>query len=348
MSIIEVKNISKEFKIQIRENGIIGQIKSLFCRKYEIKKAVKNISFRIDEGEIVGYIGPNGAGKSTTIKMLVGIVQPTEGEVLINGINPYENRKDNAKNMGVVFGQRSQLWWDIPLKESIMLMKYMYNVPDDEFDENLKFYTDVLELNEFINIPVRQLSLGQRMRAEICVALLHNPKLLYLDEPTIGLDVVVKEKIRNAIKKINKEKKVTVILTTHDMSDIEKLCDRVMVVDSGHVIYDGKIGKLISQYGNEEKMSISIGKDSKLLRSKLKELDIEVVDYNDGIYNIIYDSNSINSAQIINWFVKNDCDIKNFTIEKMGIEEVIRKVYLADAKVSFLEGINNEVIFDAN
>lgn len=332
MSIIEVKNISKEFKIQKREEGIKGQIKSLFCRKYEIKKAVNDISFKINEGEIVGYIGPNGAGKSTTIKMLVGILQPTDGEVLINGISPYDNRKENAKNMGVVFGQRTQLWWDIPLKDSIALMKYMYNVPEEEFNKNYEFYSEVLELNEFINTPVRQLSLGQRMRAEICVALLHNPKLLYLDEPTIGLDVVVKDKIRNAIKKINKEKKVTVILTTHDMSDIEKLCDRVMVVDTGRVIYDGELKELASKYGSEEKMSINVGQSKELSRGKLLELGVELINYNNGIYNIKYDSNSINSAQIIKWFVKNGYDITNFTIEEMGIEEVIRKVYLADAK----------------
>ena len=241
MAIIEVKELSKVFKIKKREPGFVGALKGLFSNVYEEKKAVDNISFNIDEGEIVGYIGPNGAGKSTTIKILVGILTPTFGQVEVKGIIPYNNRQENARNIGVVFGQRTQLWWDIPVSETLDLLRHMYKVPLDVYKKNLELFTDILGIDKFIHTPVRQLSLGQRMRADICAALLHNPPIVYLDEPTIGLDVVVKENIRTFIKEINRQRKTTVLLTTHDVSDIEKLCSRVMVIDKGQIMYDGSL-----------------------------------------------------------------------------------------------------------
>ena len=211
-----------------------------------------NIDVRIQEGEIVGFIDPNGAGKSTTIKMLTGILQPDRGSVTVNGIVPGENRVQNALNIGVVFGQRSQLWWDIPVKDTLHLMKHMYHIPDRVYEENLVLYSEILGLKEFMNQPVRQLSLGQRMRADIACAILHGPKVLYLDEPTIGLDIFVKESVRKFVKEINEQKKTTVLLTTHDMTDIEKLCSRVMVIDKGTIIYEGSLENLKEKYGYHE------------------------------------------------------------------------------------------------
>lgn len=236
---ITVENLTKEFKSYKKNPGFKGTVKGLFSREVVIKKAVDNISFHIDKGEIVGYIGSNGAGKSTTIKMMTGILVPTAGRCVVNGIIPYENRMENAQQIGVVFGQRTQLWWDLPLTETFTILKEIYNVSDQDFKERMAFLDQVLNLSEFINNTVRTLSLGQRMRADLGAALLHNPKVLYLDEPTIGLDVVVKENIRLAIKEINREFKTTVVLTTHDLGDIEELCNRIIIIDAGKKIYDG-------------------------------------------------------------------------------------------------------------
>jgi ABC-2 type transport system ATP-binding protein len=260
--VIEVKNLTKEFKINKKYPGFKGAIKSFFSSEYTIKKAVDDISFTINDGEIVGYIGANGAGKSTTIKMMTGILTPTSGEVLVNGIIPYKDRKKNAYNIGVVFGQRTQLWWDLPLSESFTLLKEIYEVDDQSYNERMEFLSSVLDLNDFMLSPVRTLSLGQRMRADIAAALINNPKIIYLDEPTIGLDVVVKEKVRQAIKEIKKQYGTTVILTTHDLSDIEELCDRIIIIDKGKKIYDGGIKDIKDKYGYMTTAEISV-KDNK-------------------------------------------------------------------------------------
>ena len=205
----------------------------LFHREYIVKHAVKNISFEIEQGEVVGYIGPNGAGKSTTIKMLSGILIPSSGTVSVGGMIPYENRKENAKRIGVVFGQRSQLYWDLPISDTFDLYENLYDVPKKVFSENCEYYTELFDMKDFINQPVRQLSLGQKMKANIALALLHNPDVLYLDEPTIGLDVTSKRVLREAKQIINKERGTTVILTTHDMDDIEAVCKRLIMIDKG-------------------------------------------------------------------------------------------------------------------
>ena len=220
---IEVKHIYKDFVSPKKYPGLKGAIKGLFSNEKVVKRAVEDISFNIEKGEIVGYIGSNGAGKSTTIKMMTGILNPTKGECLVNGLNPSKNRRKNAKNIGVVFGQRTQLWWDLPLSESFTILKEIYNVSDEDYEKRMEFLNKVLELQDFFDKPVRTLSLGQRMRADLGAALLHNPKVLYLDEPTIGLDLIVKDNIRNAIKEINEKYQTTVILTTHDIEDIEEL-----------------------------------------------------------------------------------------------------------------------------
>lgn len=255
---IELKHVSKEFVSQKKYPGFKGAIKGLFSNEKVSKLAVDDISFSIQKGEIVGYIGSNGAGKSTTIKMMTGILNPTAGECLVDGINPSKNRKENAQNIGVVFGQRTQLWWDLPLSESFTILKEIYDVSDADYKERMEFLNRVLELDAFFDKPVRTLSLGQRMRADLGAALLHNPKVLYLDEPTIGLDLVVKDNIRQAIKEINEKYQTTVILTTHDIGDIEELCNRIIIIDEGKKIYDGSLEDLKDTYGKRRKVTMEV------------------------------------------------------------------------------------------
>ena len=230
-NLIELNNVRKEFVTAKHYPGFKGAVKGLFSKETVTKTAVDDISFAIQEGEMVGYIGSNGAGKSTTIKMMSGILTPTSGTCVVNGLEPYRERKRNAKNIGVVFGQRTQLWWDLPLGETYTVLKEIYEVRKEDFEERMGFLNEVLNLQEFIHSTVRTLSLGQRMRADLAAALLHNPKVLYLDEPTIGLDVVVKDRIRQAIREINQKYNTTVILTTHDLNDIEELCQRIIIIE---------------------------------------------------------------------------------------------------------------------
>lgn len=325
MSLIKVENLIKEFKQQKREKGFRGLMNSLFNREYIIKTAVDNISFNVDKGEIVGYIGPNGAGKSTTIKLLVGILVPTSGRVIVNGLEPYKKRKENAKNIGVVFGQRTQLWWDIPVSESLNLMKYMYRIPERKFKINLDLFSEILEIHKFINLPVRQLSLGQRMRADLCAALLHSPDIIYLDEPTIGLDVVVKKAIREFIKEINKTLGTTVILTTHDMADIEKLCSRVIVIDHGNIIYDDNLDYLRNKFGNEEILSVEFDEiiDNNDL---LSQEGINEVNYNENKLIIKYDKKLINSSKVLGHLMS-EHTVKDFVVQETEIDEIIRRMY---------------------
>ena len=248
MSFIEVKNLCKDYRIVQTEKGVAGAVKSLFHREYQVKKAGRDVSFSIERGEVVGYIGPNGAGKSTTIKMLSGILMPTSGTVTVGGIVPYKDRKENAKHIGVVFGQRSQLYWDLPISDTFDLYESLYDTPKDVFRKNCAFYTELLGMETFINQPVRQLSLGQKMKANVAIALLHDPDVLYLDEPTIGLDVMSKKILRDAVRTINREKGTTVILTTHDMDDIEAVCSRLILIDRGTKLFDGSLERFKADY----------------------------------------------------------------------------------------------------
>ncbi|MBR2391031.1 MAG: ATP-binding cassette domain-containing protein [Clostridia bacterium] len=245
---IRLENISKTYKVYSREKGLWNSFKSVFRRKYKIIEALKDVSFTINEGEIVGYIGPNGAGKSTTIKIMTGIISPTSGNCLINGFNPSKDRQKYVRTIGAVFGQRSNLAWDVPVIDSFELLKDIYRVSDEEYEKNLKNLTQKLDLDGLLTRPLRSLSLGQRMRCEIAGALLHSPKILFLDEPTIGLDSISKIKVREFIKEMNKETKLTVILTTHDMNDIDALTNRIILIGKGQKLYDGSFEKIKEEY----------------------------------------------------------------------------------------------------
>ncbi|MEN8077743.1 ATP-binding cassette domain-containing protein [Clostridioides difficile] len=327
---IRVENLSKEFKINKKYPGFKGAIKSFFSTEYTTKRAVDDISFVINEGEIVGYIGANGAGKSTTIKMMTGILTPTSGTVTVGGLIPYENREKNAKNIGVVFGQKTQLWWDLPISETFSLLKDIYDVSDNDFEERMKFLKDVLGLEEFFLNPVRTLSLGQRMRADLAAALIHNPKVIYLDEPTIGLDVVVKESVRKAIKDINERYGTTIILTTHDLNDIEELCSRIIIIDKGKKIYDGEIEGVKEKYGYLTTVEIQVKEEIKLDEfnefKDMNEDDEFNLEYKDNKLSITFNKNKISSADIIARTIKR-LNVIDFTIKETSIEDIVKKMY---------------------
>lgn len=321
MSFIEVNNISKTFKVQKRSSGLKNAIKAFFKREYKYVNAVQNVSFKVKKGEIVGYIGPNGAGKSTTIKMLSGILTPTSGKIKVDGFIPYEQREKYVRNIGVVFGQRSQLWWDIPAMDSFELLKDIYDIPDEVYEENKNSLIRKLNLEEIVNVPVRQLSLGQRMRCEIAASLLHSPKILFLDEPTIGLDATSKKIVRDFIKKLNNEKKITVILTTHDMSDIEALAKRIILIGKGKVLYDGSLKKLKNLYDNNKYITIST-KDK--IDIKHKGI-ISKEKFHDG-YKFIIDSKIINISDFLSK-VSKSAEINDVEIENENIDNIIVKLY---------------------
>jgi ABC-2 type transport system ATP-binding protein len=258
---IEVKDVSKCYRQYRRFPGIIGAFRSLVTRQYTELTAVDQISFSINKGEAVGYLGPNGAGKSTMIKMLTGILVPSLGEVRVLGNVPHLTRQQNAFHLGVVFGQRSQLWWDLPVMDSFQLHKAIYKLSDQHYRHNLDFCVELLGLQNFLQQPVRQLSLGQRMRVEMAMAILHDPEILFLDEPTIGLDVMAKDQIRQFLRSVNKEKQVTLFLTTHDLKDIEEICPRMIIVNKGHLVYDGGVEQLRARVGNQRKIRIDFRTD---------------------------------------------------------------------------------------
>ena len=258
MPIISAQNLVKDFIRPRRHAGSFGAIRTLLTRETVTTHAVNDVSLSIDEGEIVGYLGPNGAGKSTTIKMLSGILVPTSGQVEVCGIVPWEHRTRNAMNIGVVFGQRSQLWWDLPLDESLALIGKMYRMDADKYSRNREMLVELLEMQSFLNTPVRQLSLGQRMRGDLAAAVLYEPPVLFLDEPTVGLDVVAKERIRSFIEQINAERRTTVLLTTHDLGDVERLCNRLVIIDHGRVLFDGATETLKRRYAPHRMIDIVV------------------------------------------------------------------------------------------
>ncbi len=330
--IIEVENLKKTYKINKKEEGVKGAIKNLFHPKYEYKEAVKGISFNIKKGELVGYIGANGAGKSTTIKMLTGILTPSEGEIVVNGISPQKERVKNNLNIGVVFGQKSQLWWDIPVIESLKIIKEMYHTSDMDFKYNLDRFNEILDLKELLHIPVRQLSLGQKMRCEIGAAFIHNPAIAYLDEPTIGLDVMVKDKIRTFIKEVNKEKNTTVILTTHDLQDIEEICNRIIVVDHGIIIHDGTLEAFKMQYGKKREIRFSMNRlDENLYTLLKKQKDFQVIDKGDDFLLVEFERNHHSAAHIIK-IVTNYCEVTDLTVTEPSIEGIVKDLYRSEKK----------------
>ena len=325
MKIISVKNLSRTFKKPIRDEGLKGMIKALFSRKYEEVKAVDDISFEIEQGEIVGYIGANGAGKSTTIKMMCGILHPTSGTVTVNGMGFEKDRQKINKEMGVVFGQKTQLWWDIPLIETFKILKSIYEVPDDEYNERFEYLCELLDMKPFLTQTVRSLSLGQRMRADFAAALIHSPKIVYLDEPTIGLDVLVKDNIRSAIKELNKKYNITVILTTHDMKDIEELCNRIIIIDKGKILYDGSLANIKYRFGNTKTIYIpsNIVIDEAELISKFNGISIEKKEENTAIK---FSLNEMDLDEVLVYLI-NQYHIKDFKIEDISIEDITKQLY---------------------
>ncbi len=261
MPLIETRDLVKEFRVFRHRRGALGAIRNLFSREYRVVRAVDGVSLAIAAGELVGYLGPNGAGKSTTIKMLTGILLPTSGTVSVAGRVPLQERTAHAREIGVVFGQRTNLWWDLPVIESLDLLRHVYRVPEERYEANLATFRDLLELDEFLDTPVRSLSLGQRMRADLAGALLHDPRIVFLDEPTIGLDVVAKERIRGFIRQMNAERGVTVILTTHDLGDVERLCRRVLMIDHGRLLFDGAPQDLVARFGGQRELVVDFAED---------------------------------------------------------------------------------------
>lgn len=328
---IYAEHLKKEFKKVIKEPGLKGSVKALFKPKKEIVTAVDDISFHVPKGEILGFIGPNGAGKSTVIKMLTGILTPTSGECRINGQIPQNNRQKYVKEIGVVFGQRTQLWWDLPLTETYNVLKEIYEVSDENFKKRMAFLNEVLELEEFIKSPVRTLSLGQRMRADIAASLLHSPKVLFLDEPTIGLDVVVKDNIRNAIMEINKEEQTTVILTTHDISDIELLCKRIVMIDKGKNVFDGDLHELKSKYGQIRELHFETAtKDiSNVLAYKehFNFIDDDIsVNVDGSLVNVRFNSSVVPVSEMLKYTLQK-IDINDISVKDADIEEIVRRLY---------------------
>lgn len=356
---IEVKHISKEFVSPKKYPGLKGAIKGLFSNEKVSKTAVDDISFSIRKGEIVGYIGSNGAGKSTTIKMMTGILTPTKGECLVDGIDPNKNRKKNAQNIGVVFGQRTQLWWDLPLSESFTILKEIYDVSDEDYKTRMEFLNRVLELNDFFDKPVRTLSLGQRMRADLGAALLHNPKVLYLDEPTIGLDLVVKDNIRKAIKEINEKYQTTVILTTHDIGDIEELCSRIIIIDEGKKIYDGTLEHLKDSYGSKRKVVMEVKNAQAVQNLNLAEVlgiadeatvgktagaDAESsvssvytveLDMDKKSYTVTFDKHKLQVPQILS-AVMEVTEVTDIKLQETELAEIVKEIYNHGATVTEL------------
>lgn len=322
MSFINVDCISKTFKVAKRNSGLKAALKSFFKREYTYIDAVKNVSFSIEKGEIVGYIGPNGAGKSTTIKMLSGILLPTAGNIRVNGLDPFKDRKKYVSNIGVVFGQRSQLSWDIPAEDTFDLLKDIYDLSDKEYQKTKTELVNLLNIQEVMKQPVRCLSLGQRMRCEIAASLLHKPKIIFLDEPTIGLDAESKKIVRDFIKKLNKNHKTTVILTTHDMTDIEALAKRIILIGKGELLYDGTLSNLKKKYGSYKEVLVST--NEKIDKIRLKGIIKKSKNING--YSFIIDSNVLSLSKLLNnlslKYVINDIDIKN-----ESIDDVILKLY---------------------
>ncbi|MBO4266691.1 MAG: ATP-binding cassette domain-containing protein [Lachnospiraceae bacterium] len=301
-----MNGIVKEFKVLNRREGLKGSLMDLFSRDYRTVTAVDNISVKIPKGQIVGYLGPNGAGKSTTIKMMTGVLEPTRGDLMVNGCIPYKNRTVNAEKIGVVFGQRSQLWWSLPLIESFKLLKEIYLIPDEKYNEMMELYGSIVDMDPLLHKTVRQMSLGQRTLSDILAAFLHDPQIVFLDEPTIGLDVSMKSKIRELIKELNKRKQTTVILTTHDMGDVDALCERIVIIDHGKMIYDNDMDHLKTYFGSYRTLKLRLHGDV---------WEEEVID-----------ESKTDVMSVISKYQQKG-KILDIKLEEISTEEVIKKIY---------------------
>lgn len=322
MSLIKAKNLNKSFRIYSQGSGIKGYLKSFVKREYEEIHAVEDLNLEIEESEMIGYIGSNGAGKSTTVKMLTGILEPSSGLIEVDGRNPHKNRKKNAMHIGVVFGQKTQLWWDLPVKESFKLLREIYEVDEEAYSERIEEFDEVLQISEFWEQPVRKLSLGQKMRCELAAAFLHHPKIVYLDEPTIGLDVAVKERIRDFIRKMNEEKNITVMLTTHDIGDIEDLCDRIVVLDKGKKIYDGALDDLVNRFSSR-RLVMEVKRPEEF---KIEVKGVNEVKNTDEGLEVVFDRTVITASELMRQILA-EYEVLDFQIKEPDIEEVVKKVY---------------------
>lgn len=321
MKAIQVDNLSKTFKLKLKEPGLKGSITSMFSPQYKNVEAVKNLSFEVNQGETLAFIGPNGAGKSTSIKMMTGILHPSNGDIRVLGKNPMEQRKELAYKVGSVFGQKSQLWFHLPPVDTFMLLGKIYEVPDKVYKERVDYLTEIFEIEELMTTPVRKMSLGQRIRCEIAASLLHKPEIIFLDEPTIGLDVVVKQRIRDLIRKINKEEGTTIFLTSHDSGDIEQLCKRVIIINHGKLVLDEKMKQLKQNYLSKKIINIKYaeavtldGYYGKVLKDKGYAIKVEVDTYKDDLHQVI------NRLMALG-------NVIDVTIEDAPLEEIISDIY---------------------
>jgi ABC-2 type transport system ATP-binding protein len=323
MAIIEARGLTKNFTVYQRGKGLGALVKGMFSPEKTIVHAVDSIDFSLEPGEIAGFLGPNGAGKSTTIKMMCGILVPDSGELTVSGLVPWRQRKGNSRHIGAVFGQKTQLWWNLPASDSFDLLKAIYGIPAETYRKNLAVFMEMLEIGPFVNTPVRQLSLGQRMRVEIAASLLHNPDILYLDEPTIGLDTIAKERIRVFINEINRITGVTVILTTHDMQDVEQICRRLIIINKGKIIVDDKLDRVVALYDRESALTLRFTEDpgelslpegTRLAKRAGKECTI------------LFDKKAVPAMEMLRLLSK-DREIADFALRNTEIEEIIKKIY---------------------
>lgn len=320
--LIRADLLTKEFRVPKRDRSNWGALRDVLKPRYRVVRAVSEVTFEVAAGELVGYIGPNGAGKSTTIKMLTGILVPSRGDLSVAGRTPHLQRKDHVRHIGVVFGQRTNLWWDLPTIDSFDLLQYVYRIPRERYRANLEFFCELLDLQGFLHTPVRTLSLGQRMRADLAATLLHDPDILFLDEPTIGLDVVAKQRIRAFIRRLNRERGTTVILTTHDLGDVEKLCDRVLMIDRGRLIYDGDLESLRLRFGYSRVLRVELAQDYESV-----DLDGADLRYREG-RRVFYrfDTRTVGASQLIQRLTAH-YRVADIAVREAEIEEIVRRIY---------------------
>ena len=339
MALIETRGMTKVFRTPLKGPGLAGSVKHLFTRRFTDRVAVAGVDLTIEAGEAVGYVGPNGAGKSTTIKMLTGILVPTSGEVHVGGVVPHERRIQNARNIGVVFGQRTQLWWDIPVRESLALLKEIHRIPQDRYEATLQSFNELLGLEELLPVIGRRLSLGQRMRADLAAALLHDPKILYLDEPTIGLDISVKDRVRAFVNKLVAERGTTVILTTHDLGDIEDICRRIVIIDEGRVIYDGQLQAVKDTFARERSMNFQLHRppaNPAAIATRVPGVELVPGEKPEQL-GFRFDRFEVSAADVVA-AVMTEADVVDFHIDEPAIEDVIRKVYAGQLDLGAAEG----------
>lgn len=321
MNVITVKHLSKYYQVHQKEPGLTGSFKSLFNRKYYNAKAVDDISFEIGEGELIGFIGPNGAGKTTTLKCLSGLLYPTEGNVAVLGYTPFERKRPYLKQISLVMGQKNQLWWDLPAIDSFLLNKEIYEISDSYYKKTLDDLTELLDIKDILNVQVRKLSLGQRMKCELIAALIHTPKVLFLDEPTIGLDVLMQQKLRDFVKEYNKRYNATILLTSHYMKDVEQLCERIIVIDHGKILYDGNLSDIIKKYAKNKSITVILEKN--VSKEKLEKLG-KILEFEERrvVLSIPRDKSSQTAAKLLEQF-----PVEDLNIEEANIEEIIRDVF---------------------